>query len=810
MADKGNRAVIYARYSTDMQNPMSVRDQVAQCRRRAVDRGLTVVEEFLDEAQSATSLNRSAYTRLFEKLPDKAFDIILAESWDRLVRDQEDGARLYKHSDHYGITIHVLDRGDVGLMDASISSLVAAMFLEGLAHKTRRGLSGKVSEGKSGGGLSYGYRVARDKSGAPIKGELEIDQTQANVIRRIFQAYANGVSPLKIATSLNDDAVLSPRSRLGKGGHWKQNAINGNRARGTGILNNELYIGQRVWNRLRYSKDPTTRNRISRLNDESEWIRKDVPHLRIIDDELWAAVKERQDSLTKKRDTSKSKDGNFLAQTQAVRRQKYLLSGLLECGQCGGKLTIAGSDGRRRYYCANYKEKGVSVCFGFKGIRQSVIEPLVLSALRNELLKDEAYALFKTAFEAQLNSQSSEHRTRVVEIDKEGRDLSARLDKLIATIEAGGHSETIVARIKEIEQRRGELTKARNALTANHISLPRNLPKLYRTYVDELAKTLSNEEVVGRAAYEMRHLIKTLTVNYDGAKDEHTIEVRGDITAMFGGANPSEADSYQQSESSIKLVAGGRNRRSLRAVPQNAKTSAAVPAENSQLSLVGDSKPTISAASGERSAAAGSVEMSAASCKGPSSLLQPWQLQSRKPSSPVHMGRTCELPNRLISLVLLSDPAESRPRWLSTPLFCFRTLRAHRCLGFPSTERDRGTHVSTRRFRQRASPTQSVPHPEDAPLRRAGHACRLWRPRNEGRIMTPPSGQQWRTVLSEMRLEIRIERHVGAVVVDQVELDFLCFGPRHVGDVEFVSIRRKKLGVGSGAVLPGPDRVGGQ
>ena len=176
--------------------------------------------------------------------------------------------------------------------------------------------------------------------------------------------------------------------------------------------------------------------------------------------------------------------------------------------------------------------------------------------MRNELLKDEAYEHFKSAFEKQLSTQSDEHRTRVVEIDKENRDLAARMDKLIATIEAGGHSTPIIVRIKEIEQRQQEIAKARNALTANHINLPRKLPSLYRSYVDQLAKTLSNEEVVGRAANELRDLIEKLTVHYDEANEEHTIEVCGNLTAMLGGANPSEADNYKQSESSIKLVAG--------------------------------------------------------------------------------------------------------------------------------------------------------------------------------------------------------------------------------------------------------------
>ena len=63
--------------------------------------------------------------------------------------------------------------------------------------------------------------------------------------------------------------------------------IYGNWRRGTGVLNNELYIGRLVWNRLRYLKDPDSGKRASRLNPESEWIVKDVPELRIVDDGLW-------------------------------------------------------------------------------------------------------------------------------------------------------------------------------------------------------------------------------------------------------------------------------------------------------------------------------------------------------------------------------------------------------------------------------------------------------------------------------------------------------------------------------------------
>lgn len=62
--------------------------------------------------------------------------------------------------------------------------------------------------------------------------------------------------------------------------------LRGHAARGTGLINNELYIGKLVWNRLRYIKDPATGRRVSRLNSRDKWITTEVPELRIVDDEL--------------------------------------------------------------------------------------------------------------------------------------------------------------------------------------------------------------------------------------------------------------------------------------------------------------------------------------------------------------------------------------------------------------------------------------------------------------------------------------------------------------------------------------------
>jgi hypothetical protein len=122
------------------------------------------------------------------------------------------------------------------------------MICEGGVLCRLRGIRGRVEVGKSGGGLCYGYQVRRVISpGEPAAtGDREIVQVQAEVIRRIFRDYAAGVSPMALAKRVNAEHVPGPG-----GAGWNPSTIHGNPSRGTGVLNNELYIGRLVWNRLR-------------------------------------------------------------------------------------------------------------------------------------------------------------------------------------------------------------------------------------------------------------------------------------------------------------------------------------------------------------------------------------------------------------------------------------------------------------------------------------------------------------------------------------------------------------------------------
>jgi site-specific DNA recombinase len=168
-------------------------------------------------------------------------------------------------------------------------------------------------KGKSAGGRSYGYRVDRQPlpDGTWTTGDLTIKEDEASVICRIFKDYDQGQSARSIAIALNAEGVPSPNS--GKtSGEWTFSTVQGNWKRGTGILNNELYVGMRVWNRQYFVNHPETGKRQARLNPEEEWTRNPVPELRILDEDLWTRVKDRQGSIRANVLEARSKNDNPL------------------------------------------------------------------------------------------------------------------------------------------------------------------------------------------------------------------------------------------------------------------------------------------------------------------------------------------------------------------------------------------------------------------------------------------------------------------------------------------------------------------
>ena len=349
-----NRAAVYARYSSAQQREASIEDQLRLCEERAVREGWAVHDRYADPGISGAESRAHRNPEFLRDAVAGKFDVVLTDSLDRISRDQEDIAGVRERLRFAGARIRsALSEGEIGELHIGFKGTMGALYLKGLADKTRRGLRGRVEAGSLVGAFD-GYDVVTKfaANGEPERGERRISADQAAIVRQIFSDYAAGKSPKAIAMALNRAGVAGPS---GKG--WGQSTINGNCQRGTGILNNELYVGKLVWNRLTYVKNPDTGKRVSRPNPKSAWIIKEVPELRIVDQELWDRVKARQRGLTK------------LRAFHEKQRPRMLLSYLLICGCCGGGFSKVSQN---HYGCSTARNKGT--CDNRLTVRQDELE----------------------------------------------------------------------------------------------------------------------------------------------------------------------------------------------------------------------------------------------------------------------------------------------------------------------------------------------------------------------------------------------------------------------------------------------------
>jgi site-specific DNA recombinase len=158
------------------------------------------------------------------------FDVVIAEALDRLSREQVTTAAHFQQLTFVGIMLFTRAEGEVNELHIGRKGTMNALFLKDLAIKTHRGIEGRVRHGKSGGGRAYGYRVAhqRAEDGNVIRGDREIVEAEAAIVRRIFAEFATGKSPRAIARDLNRENIKGPNGK-----HWRDTTIRGHATRRT-------------------------------------------------------------------------------------------------------------------------------------------------------------------------------------------------------------------------------------------------------------------------------------------------------------------------------------------------------------------------------------------------------------------------------------------------------------------------------------------------------------------------------------------------------------------------------------------------
>mgnify|MGYP005808039469 CR=1 FL=1 len=310
---------------------------------------------YIDDGFTGTNFNRPDFQRMIADIEDGKVNCVIVKDLSRFGRDYIDTGRyLERIFPELGVRfISVTDNIDsikqAYDMLLPIKNIFNEQYARDISNKIQATVKSKQKAGEFIGAFtSYGY-----KKSSVNKNKLIIDEYAADVVRRVFSMYLQGIGKQSIAKALNAEGILCPSEYKKLNG---ENYKNCNRLKTTSywtystikiMLQNEMYIG----NMVQGKKHQRMRSK-QRMVDKENWIRVENTHEPIIDRDTWDKV---QKLLTKKhRDID-------------LETNKNIFAGFIKCGDCGRAMMKnfwRKADGSKSYsfYCGTYKRSGKDYC----------------------------------------------------------------------------------------------------------------------------------------------------------------------------------------------------------------------------------------------------------------------------------------------------------------------------------------------------------------------------------------------------------------------------------------------------------------
>jgi site-specific DNA recombinase len=545
------RCAAYARYSSDLQSPRSIDDQLRICREYAQSHGFMYLEEhvYVDEALSGVGADRPGLGRLLDAAlsSGRPFDIILLDDSSRLARNTKDALTFFERLSFAGIRLIAVSQGidsdnEQAHVLVTVHGMVDSLYVKELAKKTHRGLEGLMLRGQHTGGRCFGY------NSVPVPGtsgkQLIINENEAVVVRRIFEMSADGQSLKTIAKTLNRECVPPPRPRAGKRyATWCPTCIRA-------MLRRDLYAGKVVWNSSRFVKVPGTNKRVRRARPQSEWRTVPHPELQIVSDDLWQRVKERQENLLVTYGGAKHKGLQPRSATSP-----YLLSGILKCGVCGANLIIVtgySSYGNYpKYGCSQHFNRGA--CSNSVMVRRDWVEERLLDDLQNQVLKREAIEYVLDEFGTHMKSAFANLSNQMAQMRERKQKLEGELRRLASTAAETGPSAFLVEAIHEREQQLRQITDQLLAGGADsvdaHLS---DIRKFVTQRLEDLRSLLAGDPVPARKEL-LKHVSEIRMIPQGGeGKPHYVAEGRWNLL----GNEKDSSTSLNAVPTQIRMVAG--------------------------------------------------------------------------------------------------------------------------------------------------------------------------------------------------------------------------------------------------------------
>ena len=317
ITENGHKPIAYCLYRVSTVGQVDkVKDDIPMqrqvCHEFAERQGWIIGKEFLEKGVSGfkvSAAKRDAIQELKTAAERKEFDILLVFMFDRIGRIDEETPLVVKWFSDQGIRVWSTQEGEQRFESHVDKLMNYIRFWQASGESAKTSIRIKTrmqqlsAEGiYTGGPVPFGYCTVNNgrlnKKGREVL-DLAIEPTEADWVRKLYEkTVTDGTGSYKLAMYLNDNGV-----RTHTGAKFQSESV-------IRILRNKMNIG--------YAR-----------NTDADV--PHLPHLQIVDQHTFDRVQEILDQRSRSFDDKRT----IARQTKS----KNLLSGIMYCAHCGGRLT---------------------------------------------------------------------------------------------------------------------------------------------------------------------------------------------------------------------------------------------------------------------------------------------------------------------------------------------------------------------------------------------------------------------------------------------------------------------------------------
>src|SRR5699024_10358546 len=475
-----------------------------------------------------------------EDVEKDKFQAVIVWKISRLSRNMLDTLKLLDKFEKYRVKfISYSENFDtstpIGRLVLQLMASIAEMERNTLAENVKLGMKQRALEGYWNGGIVFGYDHSDKK-------KLVINHKEAEVVKMIFNMYANGKGLRAISNHLNKADYKTKRDR-----YFSINGV-------AQILDNPVYNGKIRW--LQFENWDTQRRKGKNPNTR----RSSDLHEAIISDELWSIVQARRKSRSFK---------------QRQSNEPFLLSGLLRCPDCGKGMvpsitTRRNKDGEKRkyryYVCGDFHNKGSVACRS-NSVKAYDAEDLVIKRIETFLSKKKLYKTLQDLNLQSVNAHSKlnqelediekclseiksiENRyleafekntlptqilqDRLQEMSLEKEELEQKKNEI--AIQLSSNSQILQDRLQEMSLEKEELEQKKNEIDIQLSSNDSKViqPELIETLLERFLSIYTKTSRENKKQL-LQHLIKQITIKQlkDKSRTINEIELEFDFTEV--------------------------------------------------------------------------------------------------------------------------------------------------------------------------------------------------------------------------------------------------------------------------------------